>query len=46
MGVEGSDVADDGVQVVDVLQDPLEMHDVPYDVAYVGVVSKSVKGSG
>jgi len=46
MGVEGSDVADDGVQVVDVLQDALEKHDIPDDVAYVGLNPNSVEGGG
>jgi len=46
MGVEGSDVVYDGVQVVDVLQDSLDVHDVAYDVAYVGVAHNSVKCGG
>jgi len=46
MGREGLDVAYDGVQVVDVLQDSLEIHEVAHDVAYVGVANNSVECSG
>jgi len=46
MGVEGSHVADYGVQVVDVLQDPLEMHSASYNVSYVCVLSCSLESSG
>ena len=46
MRLEGADVAYDGVQIIDILQDSFKVHEIADDVSHVGVAYNSVECSG